>query len=90
MPKKETRSAEAHPQADSITRPKMTQEEKVLAYLRRYGRLTTYTAVNELYIMNPQEIIRRLRRKGFSIQKNPKKSAQGATYYEYVLKEESA
>ena len=90
MPKTTERSAVATPQADSITRPKMTQEEKMLAYLRRYGKLTTYTAISELYIMNPQEIIRRLRHKGFNIYKNPKKSPHGATYYEYVLKEESA
>ena len=40
-----------------------TQQEEVLYYLKRYGRITTMEASNKLFIADLQSIIRHLRKK---------------------------
>lgn len=39
-----------------------TQKEEVLYYLKKYGRITTIQASNELYIADLQGVIRNLRK----------------------------
>ena len=59
MSKTSERSAVATPQNDSIRKKRPTQEDKVLEYLRSHGSLTTMEAVRVLYIMNPQQRIKK-------------------------------
>ena len=40
-----------------------TQQEEVLYYLKRYGRITTIQASNDLFIADLQSVIRYLRKK---------------------------
>lgn len=40
-----------------------TQEEEILLYLKRYGKISTLQASNELYIMDLQGVIRRLKKR---------------------------
>lgn len=40
-----------------------TQKEEVLYYLKRYGRITTIQASNDLFIADLQSVIRYLRKK---------------------------
>lgn len=87
MPKNEERGALATPQDNSTKAGKRTQEDVVLAYLREHGTMTTLEAVTKLYVMNPQMRIKNLRQKGYRIDTEYTRSAEGKRYGIYVLQE---
>ncbi len=89
MPKTNERSAVATPQINSNRKKKLTQEDRVLQYLRDHGGITTMEAVRELSIMNPQQRILKLREMGYNIVTEWEVSPAGARYGIYRLKEES-
>jgi hypothetical protein len=60
-------------------------ENKVLNYLYSHSGLTTRKAVNELNIMNVQDVIFRLRRLGYYIQKEWIKTSNNKRYATYSL-----
>ena len=60
-------------------------ENKVLDYLYSHSGLTTRKAVNELNIMNVQDVILRLRRFGYNIQKEWIKTSNKKKYAIYSL-----
>lgn len=88
MPKTETRSAVATPQADSTTKKKLTQEDKVLAYMQQHGSITSWDAFVNLKITRLSGRIYDLREQGYDIDMNYEKNAEGARYGVYTLKED--
>lgn len=88
MPKKTERSAVATPQNNSIKKKRLTQEDRVLQYLREHDGMTTMNAVNVLKIMNPQQRILNLRESGYNIVTEWEVSPSGARYGIYRLKED--
>lgn len=88
MSKTSERSAVATPQNDSTRKKRPTQEDKVLEYLRSHGSLTTMEAVRVLYIMNPQQRIKKLREMGYNIVTEWEVSPAGARYGVYRLQED--
>lgn len=64
---------------------KITQCNKVLAWLEVYGELTTREAVTELNIMALPRRIKDLRNAGHNITLTYRKSANGARYGVYSL-----
>lgn len=90
MSKKTERGAEATPCVNNTKRKEPTQEEIALRYLRRNGSLTTLTAVRELYIMNPQQVISKLRKHGYTIDTEYDTTPMGKRYGRYILREETA
>lgn len=88
MPKTNERSAVATPQINSIRKKKLTQEDRVLQYLRDHGGITTMEAVRELSIMNPQQRILKLREMGYNIVTEWEVSPAGARYGIYRLQED--
>ena len=89
MSKTNERSAVATPQINSIKKKKLTQEDRVLQYLRDHGGITTMEVVRELCIMNPQQRILKLREMGYNIVTEWEVSPNGARYGIYRLQEES-
>lgn len=89
MSKTSERSAVATPQVNCTKSKRLTQEDKVLQYLRDHGSLTTMEAVRALYIMNPQQRIRNLRNRGYDIVTEYEVSANGVRYGVYKLQEEN-
>lgn len=89
MPKTTERSAVATPQNNSIRKKKPTQEDKVLHYLREHGSMTTLEAVRVMFIMNPQQRIKKLRDMGYNIVTDYEVSPNGARYGIYRLKEDN-
>lgn len=87
MPKTTKRGADATPQNNSNRKKESTQEERVLEYLRERGTMTTLDAVRELFIMNPQQRIRNLRKRGYDIRTEYVLSATGKKYGVYKLYE---
>lgn len=88
MSKTSERGAVATSQNDSIRKKRLTQEDRVLQYLRDHSGLTTMDAVRELYIMNPQQRIKKLREMGYNIVTEYEVSPAGARYGIYRLKED--
>ena len=88
MSKTNERSAVATPQIHSIKKNKLTQEDRVLQYLRDHGGITTMEAVRELSIMNPQQRILKLREMGYNIVTEWEVSPAGARYGIYRLQED--
>ena len=88
MPKNEERGAEATSHIDSTKKKKYTQEDKVLAYMKKHGSITTLEAVTELYIMNPQQRIGNLRKRGYNITTEYITSPTGKRYGVYKLRGE--
>lgn len=88
MPKTTERSAVATPQNNSIRKKRLTQEDRVLQYLRDHDGMTTMDAVNVLKIMNPQQRILNLRERGYNIVTEWEISSSGARYGIYRLKED--
>jgi hypothetical protein len=62
-----------------------TNEQKVLDYIKSIGSLTTLEAVTSLHIMNVQDVIMRLRKKGYNIQKVWKTSPNKKRFAIYSL-----
>lgn len=89
MPKTTERSAVATPQNNSIRKKRLTQEDRVLQYLREHDGMTTMKAVNVLKIMNPQQRILNLRERGYNIVTEWEVSPSGARYGIYRLKEDN-
>lgn len=89
MPEKAKRGVEATSQNNSTKRKKPTQEDIVLNYLREHDGMTTHDAVTKLYVMNPQERIRKLRDRGYDIDMTYTTSASGARYGIYRLRGEA-
>ena len=89
MPKNDERGAEATSHVNSTKRSKPTQEDIVLNYLREHGELTTLTAVRELFIMNPQQRIGNLRKRGYNITTEYITSPTGKRYGVYKLRGEA-
>ena len=54
-------------QENHVSQPAAIQRKRILAWLRRYGTMTTLEARNELSIMHPGGRIMELRRQGHSI-----------------------
>lgn len=69
-------------------RVRETQKEKLLNYLLRKGKVTTMEAQRKLDIVDPQTPIMKLRREGYQIIGEWKKSRLGKKYMEYYLKGE--
>ena len=88
MPKKTERGAGATSQINYSRARKPTQEDAVLDYLRQHGTMTTLEAVTRLYVMNPQQRIKNLRKRGYDIETEYVRSAEGKRYGVYVLLEE--
>ncbi len=88
MPKTTERSAVATPQNNSIRKKRVTQEDRVLKYLREHDGMTTMNAVNVLKIMNPQQRILNLRERGYNIVTEWEISPNGARYGIYRLQED--
>ena len=88
MSKTNERSAVATPQIHSIKKKKLTQEDRVLQYLRDHDGITTMEAVRELSIMNPQQRILKLREMGYNIVTDWEVSPAGARYGIYRLQED--
>ena len=89
MSKTNERSAVATPQIHSIKKKKLTQEDRVLQYLRDHDGITTMEAVRELSIMNPQQRILKLRGMGYNIVTEWEVSPAGARYGIYRLQEDN-
>ena len=66
---------------------KTKQTEKVLEWLRTHGELTTREAVTELNIMSLPRRVMELRRAGYSIGLEYRKTPTGAKYGVYSLTE---
>lgn len=63
----------------------MTQKEKVLKHLQRYGKISNVTAVSKYQIYRLSEYIRELRLEGHNIETDMKKNKKtGAKWGEYV------
>ena len=60
-------------------------EKKVLNHLKENDSLTTFQAVTELHIMNVQDVIMRLRNKGYDIVKYWKSSINQKRFATYKL-----
>ena len=60
-------------------------EQKVLNHLENNIGLTTFEAVTELYIMNVQDVIMRLRNEGYNIKKEWQISKNKTRYALYYL-----
>ena len=45
----------------------MTQKEKVISYMTKYGVITTKQAIDDLWILDLQSIIRYLRNDGYTV-----------------------
>lgn len=89
MSKNTERSAVATPQIHSIRKNKLTQEDRVLQYLRDHGGITTMEAVGVLHIMNLQQRILKLRGMGYNIVTEWEVSPAGARYGIYRLQEDN-
>ncbi len=89
MPKKTERGAGATSLTNYTKVSRRTQEDVVLDYLRQHGTMTTLEAVTKLYVMNPQQRIKNLRKRGYDIETEYVRSAEGKRYGVYVLQEET-
>ena len=89
MSKNTERSAVAAPQIHSIRKNKLTQEDRVLQYLRDHDGITTMEAVGVLHIMNLQQRILKLRGMGYNIVTEWEVSPAGARYGIYRLQEDN-
>lgn len=69
---------------------KQTQRDKVLAWFKAHGTLTTREAVTELNIMSITKRIAELRDMGYPIRTDWAKAESGARYGVYVLEEVGA
>jgi hypothetical protein len=63
----------------------MTQEEFVKTYLKSGKRLTALKAMGEYNIFRLAAVIHKLRKQGFNIVSDTKRSAAGRNYEEYRL-----
>ena len=73
----------------------MTQQEKVLDYMRENGSITSYEAFQEFGVCNLQSCIYELKKKGYKISAVPyssdeKKQAKGRYQHIYSLEEEES
>lgn len=64
---------------------KVSQNAKVLEWLRTHGELTTRTAVTELNIMSLPKRIEELRKSGIGIRMDYRRTANGSRYGVYTL-----
>jgi len=64
---------------------RISQNEKVLSWLKVYGELTTIQAVEELHILSLPRRIKDLRQAGHDIQMNYRTSLNGMRYGVYTL-----
>lgn len=71
-----------------MTTATMTQEQMVLDYLNRFGKITKLKAMTDLQIGRLSEYIRRLRKKGYNIVTDMKETYGGRKYAEYRLSHE--
>ena len=63
---------------------RMTQTEKVLAYLKVHGTINRAQALNDLHIFNLPEVVRKLRAQGVDVVTDPVKG-KTANYCRYRL-----
>ena len=67
--------------------PRVTQEEKLLNYLKEHEEGISFRdATYKLYILNSRDVIRRLKMKGYNIRKERVKT-KNASYVVYKLGE---
>jgi len=63
----------------------LTQEQRVLNYLKDNKGITRYIAMEQLYILNLPEVIRKLRSRGHDIVSNTRTNKSGEHWTEYTL-----
>lgn len=90
MPKKTERGAVATSQSNDSRKKRITQEDRVLDHMRKYGSITSMTAFEMYNITRLSAKIFNLREEGYNIVTIRETSKNGATYGRYVLKEEVA
>lgn len=66
----------------------MTQNDKILAYMKEHGKITSLDAFQHLRITRLSARIFDLRKMGKEIQMYRKKTEEGGTYAVYYLAEE--
>ena len=90
MPKKTERGArEATPCLNGNTKRGISQEEKILEYMRRKGSITSMEAFNDLHITRLSGRIFDLRESGYNIETLWETNQYGSRYGRYVLQEEA-
>ena len=67
--------------------PKRTQRDKILSYLRKHGTLTVREAITELNIMSAPKRIEELRKEGYVIPLEWRRTPTGSRYGVYRLEE---
>lgn len=70
--------------------PKRTQRDKILSYLRKNGTLTVREAITELNIMSAPKRIEELRKEGYLIKLEWRRTQTGSRYGVYMLEEVTA
>lgn len=65
---------------------RITQTDKVLAYLKVHGTIDRAQALNVLHIFNLPEVVRKLRAQGVDVVTYPVKG-KAATYCRYGLRQ---
>lgn len=70
--------------------PKRTQRDKILSYLRKHGTLTVREAITELNIMSAPKRIEELRKEGYPIALEWRRTQTGSRYGVYKLEEVTA
>lgn len=66
---------------------KLTQRQKVLAWLQAHGELTTREAVTELNIMSAAKRVEELRKLGYNIGLEWRQTQNGSRYGVYKIQE---
>ena len=88
MAKKGTRGAVAPSQVNSNKTAKISQEDKILMHLQKYGSITSMTAFRTYGITRLAAVIFKLRKRGYWITTSKGKSPRGEWYGIYHLREE--
>ena len=70
--------------------PKRTQRDKILSYLRKHGTLTVREAITELNIMSAPKRVEELRKEGYPISLEWRRTQTGSRYGVYKLEEVTA
>ena len=86
MPKKEERGAEATPHRHAIKKTTITQEDKVLSHLKKYGSITSMQAFEEYGITRLASVVFKLRKQGYNIVTTTETSRRGKNYGRYFLR----
>lgn len=64
----------------------LTQEQKVLNYLKDNKGITRYIAMEQLHVLNLPEVIRKIRSRGVEVNSYTMKNKKGEHWTEYSLR----